>query len=99
MRVSRIRSIAAAGAITAGAITGVTAFTAAPAHAMPISTVSSECHDAGGSFYRDTYGSTWYGYVCAISSGGTVYKDFYDKHGNWEYGCEYRGGKPVACDA
>ena len=51
MRVSRVRSIAAAVAIAGGTI----ALTAPAAHAMPRQTWESECRDAGGHFGTDYY--------------------------------------------
>ena len=80
----RIRALVAAAAIAAAGI-GVAA---APAGAMPISDVQSECGDVSGTFSHLSTDS-WSGYVCQYGvSNGTIYRDFYSVRGNYMYTCE-----------
>jgi hypothetical protein len=70
MRVSRVRSIAAAAAIAAGTI----AFTAPAAHAMPRQTWESECGAAGGRVGTDYYYANGHRYFL---SNWCQYTDYY----------------------
>ena len=92
MRVSRLRSLVAAGAIAAGVI----GLTAPVAGAMPISTIQSECREASGVFSRIYEGRTVTGYTCQYRDYyGNWYIDYFDRYGNLESECDARRCYPA----
>jgi len=67
-----------------GGIGAVEVVTAGTANAMPISTISRECGQAGGSFWTSYVDGRAVGYNCGYTDiSGDYWIDYYDRRGNY----------------
>ena len=82
---STVRTAAVATLTAAVGATASIGFSAAPARALPISNLQSECRGAGGQ-WRVEYGGAHQvtGYQCWYKDiSGNQYVDLYDRRGNY----------------